>query len=141
MEPHESMPYNPDIARVFYRMGYIETWGRGIQKICDACKELGADLPRYNLLGTGLRVYFKALESALIDQTKAPKDQIDTLDDTLENRIIRLISQKPDISQEKLSEITKMSIPTIKRATKLLADSGCIKRVGGKRYGHWEVIE
>lgn len=32
MEPHDSIPYNPDIANVFYRMGYIETWGRGIQK-------------------------------------------------------------------------------------------------------------
>ena len=33
MEPHDSIPYNPDIANVFYRMGYIESWGRGIQKI------------------------------------------------------------------------------------------------------------
>lgn len=37
MEPHDSIPYNPDIANVFYRMGYIESWGRGIQKICDEC--------------------------------------------------------------------------------------------------------
>ena len=28
-------PHNPDIANVFYRAGYIETWGQGIQKICD----------------------------------------------------------------------------------------------------------
>ncbi len=35
----------PDIARVFYRAGYIESWGRGIQKICDACKNLGAEEP------------------------------------------------------------------------------------------------
>ena len=24
MEPHDSVPYNPDIANVFYRAGYIE---------------------------------------------------------------------------------------------------------------------
>ena len=35
MQPHDSKPYNPDIASVFYRAGYIETWGRGIEKICD----------------------------------------------------------------------------------------------------------
>ena len=52
---------NPDIANVFYRAGYIEHWGRGIQKICDACKELGAELPRYELIGRGRRVHFKAL--------------------------------------------------------------------------------
>ena len=44
---HTSKPYNPDIARVFYRAGYIESWGRGIQKICDACKKLGAEEPEY----------------------------------------------------------------------------------------------
>ena len=33
MQPHDSMPYNPGIANVFYRAGYIETWGHGIQKI------------------------------------------------------------------------------------------------------------
>lgn len=74
MEPHDSIPYNPDIANVFYRMGYIETWGRGIQKICDECRALGTDLPRYDVLGTGIRLHFKALKSALIDQPKAPRN-------------------------------------------------------------------
>lgn len=27
--PHESLPWNPLIARVFYRRGLIESWGRG----------------------------------------------------------------------------------------------------------------
>ncbi len=26
-EPHESLPWNPLIAHVFYRRGIIETWG------------------------------------------------------------------------------------------------------------------
>ena len=28
-EPHESLPWNPLIAAVFYRRGIIESWGRG----------------------------------------------------------------------------------------------------------------
>ena len=28
-EPHESMPWNPLVAQVFYRRGIIEQWGRG----------------------------------------------------------------------------------------------------------------
>jgi ATP-dependent DNA helicase RecG len=43
MQPHDSIPYNPDIANVFYRAGYIETWGQEIQKICDECVALGAE--------------------------------------------------------------------------------------------------
>ncbi len=38
MQTHNSRSYNPDIAGVFYRAGYIERWGRGIEKICNACK-------------------------------------------------------------------------------------------------------
>ena len=68
MNPHHSKPYNPNIANVFYRAGYIENWGRGVEKICDACRELGADLPRYEILGNGVRIFFKALKSALIDE-------------------------------------------------------------------------
>ncbi|MDD6880971.1 MAG: putative DNA binding domain-containing protein, partial [Firmicutes bacterium] len=39
--PHTSEPYNPNIARVFYLAGYIETWGRGVEKIFETCEELG----------------------------------------------------------------------------------------------------
>lgn len=66
---------NPDIANVFYRAGYIETWGQGIQRICDECIALGAELPRYEIRGTGIRIYFPALRSALIDQPNVSKGQ------------------------------------------------------------------
>ena len=73
MEPHDSIPYNPDIANVFYRAGFIENWGRGIETICSACKELGAEQPTYELRGNSLRVRFAALQSTLVDESKAPK--------------------------------------------------------------------
>ena len=139
MEPHDSVPYNPDIANVFYRAGYIEHWGRGIEKIIDECKALGAEPPRYELLGHGLRVFFKALESALIDQTNVPKDQDDTLDDTLADRILVMIKHNPRITQAELAKGAKVSVPSIKRAIKVLTDNGKIIRKGGKRYGHWEI--
>ncbi len=75
MEPHDSKPYNPDIANVFYHAGFVENWGQGIQKICDECQGIGAELPVYKLIGTTLRIRFQALESALIDQSKTQKRQ------------------------------------------------------------------
>jgi ATP-dependent DNA helicase RecG len=143
MEPHDSIPYNPDIANVFYRMGYIESWGRGIQKICDECSAIGADLPKYEVLGNGIRLHFNALQSALIDQPKAPKYQGDTLDDTLgdtlDDKIVACLTLNPAFTQEELAEATKVSVASVKRTMKILSDSGRIVRVGGKRYGHWEV--
>ena len=74
MRSHTSMPYNPTFANVFYRAGFIEHWGRGIEKICDSCKEYGCELPRYELLGNTLRVHFKALSSAIIKEKSDNKN-------------------------------------------------------------------
>ncbi len=143
MQPHDSIPYNPDIANVFYRAGYIETWGQGIQKICDECIALGADLPRYEILGTGIRVYFPALKSALIDQPKAPKHQNTekhgALDDAIVLRIIEKLKEQPDISQEALGESLGVTRRVVQKYINALKEAGRIERIGGKRYGHWEI--
>ncbi len=44
-QKHESIPYNPKIADVFYRAGEIESWGRGFLKIRQECEKIGAPLP------------------------------------------------------------------------------------------------
>lgn len=145
MQPHDSIPYNPDIANVFYRAGYIETWGQGIQKICDECTALGAELPKYEIIGTGLRVYFPALKSALIDQPKAPKhqntDKHSALDDAMVLRIIEKLKEQPDISQEALGESIGVTRRVVQKYINALKEAGRIERVGGKRYGHWEIKE
>ncbi len=145
LEPHDSIPYNPDIANVFYRAGYIEHWGRGIEKIFDECKALGAEQPYYELLGHGLRVFFKALESALIDRPKAPKHRNTTnhgaLDDAMVLRIIEILKEQPGVSQEALGERLGVTRRIIQKHINVLKETGRIERVGGKRYGHWEIRE
>jgi len=109
MKPHKSEPFNPPIANAFYRAGYIEAWGRGVQKICEACRELGTADPEYTVLGDDLTVKFTALESAKISDSKIPKHQDDVLNDVLENRL-----------------------PSIQRAMNRLKERGRIVRKGGK---------
>ena len=36
-EKHSSKPYNPKLANVFFKSGMIEAWGRGFDKIKEAC--------------------------------------------------------------------------------------------------------
>lgn len=86
LEAHSSKPFNSDIARVFYRAGYIESWGWGIQKICDACKNLGADEPEYIVHGEDIMVKFNALQSA-----KVPIRHGGGLDGGLTDKIIEAI--------------------------------------------------
>lgn len=46
-QPHESQPWNPIIANVFYRAGIIERWGSGTLNIIDWCLENGNPAPRW----------------------------------------------------------------------------------------------
>lgn len=52
--PHRSKPYNPLIADAFYRAGYIESWGRGIEKIRQACEANGNPMVEFELDDSGV---------------------------------------------------------------------------------------
>ncbi len=43
--PHESLPWNPLIARVLYRRGVVEQWGRGTLKIVELLEQAGLPWP------------------------------------------------------------------------------------------------
>jgi len=46
--PHESKPWNPIIANVFYRSGIIERWGSGTLNMIDWCAENGNQPPNWS---------------------------------------------------------------------------------------------
>ena len=56
--PHESKPWNPMVASVFYRRGIIETWGRGTLKIVRLMKEAGLDSPKMSVSGGAVTIAF-----------------------------------------------------------------------------------
>ena len=142
MKIHNSRPYNPDLAGTFYRAGYIEAWGRGIQKICEACEEIGAPIPEYTLLGDDLMVKFSALESTGISNSKTPKPkrQNGGLEGGLADGIIMAISSDRTITVAGISETLNVPKRTIEREIRNLRESGRITRKGGRRYGYWEIM-
>ncbi len=145
LDSHTSKPYNPDIAKVFYRAGYIESWGRGIQKICDACKNLGAEEPEYIVHGEDIMVKFKAPQSAKTSDSKNLKPQNDALDDALddalENKLMMLLKENPYLTQKDISERIFVSRATVQRHVKKLVIEKRLERVGGRRYGYWVIHE
>ena len=104
---------------------------------------MGADIPSYELIGTTLRIRFRALESALIDQPKAPKRQNDVLDgvldDVLADRIIKALKEAPQITQKELVSMLDVPYRTLQRKMDDLKAEGRIIRRGGKRFGYWEI--
>ena len=57
--PHESLPWNPLIARVFFRRGVIEAWGRGTIKMAELVRQAGLPVPEIEDAGGGVTVRFR----------------------------------------------------------------------------------
>jgi len=55
---HASRPRNKHIAETFFRAGYIESWGRGIDKILTACRDAGMPEPIFEEAWGGIQVTF-----------------------------------------------------------------------------------
>lgn len=149
MHSHSSKPFNPDIARVFYRAGYIESWGRGIQKICDACKTLGADEPEYIVHGGDIMLKFNALQSAKVSESIATKNQDVsknvtkdvTKDVTKETEILALLREDASMTTTEMAQKLSVNRRTVQRELEKLKKKNCIERKGGRRYGYWKIHE
>lgn len=56
---HSSIPHNPGISNTFFRIGYIEAWGRGIRKMNEHCAAAGLPTPLYYYECSGFWVVFR----------------------------------------------------------------------------------
>ena len=61
--------------------------------------------------------------------------------DRTADRIVHAIKDNPYVTSSELSEICGITIDGINWQLKNLKSSGVIARIGGKRFGHWEVCD
>lgn len=114
------------IARTFYRRGIIETWGRGTLKIARLMREAGHEPPTVALRQGAVIVTF-----GLAGKTpgKTPDE------------ILRLLTEKPDLSIPQLAVLMGKSERAIERAISALRKSNRLERIGPAKGGHWKVKE
>ena len=55
-------------------------------------------------------------------------------------KIIDYMKDNPKITQEQLAEKTGLSLKGIEWNLKKLKESGILKRIGGRKLGHWVVL-
>ena len=102
MQKHRSLPHNPDIANTFFRAGFIESWGRGIEKICTLCKNYGIPEPEYTVHPGDIMLKFisnnaenaganDALNTGIVE--KSVRKIIKTKEDYHTNNIVESIAE------------------------------------------------
>jgi ATP-dependent DNA helicase RecG len=161
---HASIPYNPDVANVFFRAGMIEAWGRGIERILEACREAGTPEPELRFEATGLWVVFPYLPehrmSAGLEVTgevagKTPvKTPVETVETPVEagetpverpgktpDKVVELLRANPQMTLAEVAEAIGKSRRAVERAAARLVEKGRIRYVGARKSGCWEVLK
>ncbi len=136
LQRHQSRPYNPKIAKAFFRAGYIESWGRGIQKIFEVCSEYGTSQPEYMVHSEDIMIKLAAISTP---DKPFPKPDSKAEHTALKMKIVEYLHKKPTATQKELQEVFHETRTHIQRIVKELVNEGTIERKGGKRFGFWEV--
>lgn len=71
---HPSVLRNPLIAGAFHRTGAVEVWGRGTNRVIEACRARGIALPEFSEQAGVVTVTFRA--AVLPEAVTAPRHQV-----------------------------------------------------------------
>jgi Predicted transcriptional regulator containing an HTH domain and an uncharacterized domain shared with the mammalian protein Schlafen len=141
---HASLPYNPNVANAFFRAGQIEAWGRGIQRIFEACRAAGAPEPRLEASGHELRLQLGYAGDPLGEAGGTPvKTPVKTLVKTpvkTSDAILALLREQPGLRLADVAEALGKSTSAVERATRKLREEGRVRYVGPQKGGRWEVL-
>jgi ATP-dependent DNA helicase RecG len=153
LAPHNSRPLNPDIANTFFRAGEIEAWGRGIERIFEACREAGTPPPRLRFSGSDLLTEFAFSDEylQLMAGTRAEAGKKTPAETPMkapmktptktEEAIISLLIAQPMLTLSEAAVILRKSSSAVARAARKLREEGRLRYVGPQKGGHWEVLK
>lgn len=136
---HSSKPYNPKLANIFFKSGMIEAWGRGFEKIREACVLYDGPLPEYEINEAGIMVLCKACDRYL--ELIPAKKKVDSIisDERIMSgkmsesrkepivKIVNYLKDNEEITTAKGVEITGKSEAQVRRYLKVLCNLGIIK--------------
>ena len=151
----------PAIGNCF---SFIESWGRGIEKICTLCKNYGIPEPEYTVHARDIMLMFRSNVAAdnNIDNSKNTDKVTDSSQknteekdvnfsesiaeniveklSTMRGRIVKIVWKSPYASAQSISEEVGIAPRNVQEHLRHLQQQGIIRRVGPDKGGHWEII-
>ena len=130
------------VGAVFFKAGFIDTWGRGFQKIRDSFEADGIPMPRIENFCGGVRVSIERtvfVKLSVGDQTGGQTTQKSVQKSV--QKIVDFISENPNITTQEMANLLGINRSIVARHIKTLQEKGIIRRVGPDKGGHWEIIK
>jgi ATP-dependent DNA helicase RecG len=111
-ETHASYPRNRLIANIFYRAGYIEAWGRGIQTIVEEVVTNGLLSPTFKNDGWSFTVtFYRKQEQVLPLQQKQPDQELPDI----QQKILEIVQKNAKIKISEIALYLSISRRTVER--------------------------
>ena len=129
------MPRNRKIAEMFFYMGWIEQWGRGIQKIVDECTAAGLPEPEFEERTGGLWLTFR--------QDILTEEHLRSLGLTERQiKAVLWVKEKGRITNAEYQKVCQVSKRTASDDLSQLEAKGLLERVGTTGKGtHYRLKE
>ena len=144
MNKHTSKPYNPNIAYVFYLAGFIESWGRGVEKICNALNAENLPMPEYTVHPGDIMIKFTGPEDRIVRVAGRLSEKLsEKLSDKLsdkEQKTLELLLEDPGYTSPQIAEKLNVSRVSVTKYLKSLKEKGFIERIGSDRKGYWKIM-
>jgi len=114
---HLSKPRNTLLADVFYKAGFIESWGRGTIKIMEKCQEQGLPEPDFEEEYGVMKVVF------------------------YKDKLVMYVKEKKSINLSSFKTIvSEVSEKTLYRDLQELVSKGILKELGEKKGRKYELL-
>ncbi len=132
MKTGSSSIRNKVLADVLAKMNIIEHWGSGILKVFSLCREKGLKEPTIE----------EKTESLLFSLWRKTTQKAAQKLSSVEMQILELVQENAELSRGEIAErLGNMTPDGVKYHLSNLQKKGALKRVGGRKFGAWIVLE
>ena len=152
--PHKSYPANPLLAYAMFLRKYVEQTGTGTGEIIALCREWGLARPEWRVedgddfvtviprpAGSVKTVEKTAAASVDKSVDKNVDKSVDkNVDKTCED-VFNILKTNPRATLDRVAIAIGLSVRGVEQAVKRLKKANRLRKVGGKKLGHWEVME
>ena len=156
---------NKAIANILNQMGFVESWGTGIQKIKEAAVAYGLPKPEFQVYDGMVRInlYRKPVSPEIQLAVRESSEKFgessekvrrssekfgessekfgEVLEPGTKEIILNHMRLNPNISAKEIAQELDITPRAVEKNIKILREEGRLARHGSARNGYWEVVE
>ena len=143
LQKHSSYSRNHNIANVFYKAGFVESWGRGFKKIAEEFERASLPLPMIEENGGGVMAIIqrKTIDEVIRRWRCKCRRRVGKQLSERQLNIISMIKVNPFVTGKEMSETMSVTQRTIERDLSVLQKAGIIRHEGRANAGVWVILE